>query len=269
MRKSIRFFILRPRFIVSETALSVSIQFRKAFQSNLFMDNTFVNRLEKHQTADGSDSLYLPKLDEYYHSKHGAIREGRHVFIDKGLRYFKDNFQDQQNPVNILEIGFGTGLNALLSLQFAREHKLEINYSSVEAYPLAPEKIDALNYPSHLNLSRKLTGAFQDIHAAAWEKETQITKNFNLIKHRAFFQDIHRKNEFDLIFYDAFGARVQPELWTEELIAQIAKGLKKPGAIVTYAAKGNFKRACKNLGYKLEKLEGPPGKREMMRGTQE
>jgi tRNA U34 5-methylaminomethyl-2-thiouridine-forming methyltransferase MnmC len=230
------------------------------------MDKDFLNRLEIAETGDGSSSLYLPELDEHYHSKHGAIRESQHVFIEKWLTYFKDNFYDQK-PIKILELGFGTGLNALLSLTFSLEHKIPIEYHTIEAYPLSEEKISSLNYTSLLDSKHDLFHYFKKIHEVSWEEKRFISDQFQLFKKKDFFQNLEEENTYNIIYYDAFGSRVQPELWTEELITQIGKGLKKPGVMLTYAAKGNFKRACKGLGFQLEKLDGPPGKREMMRAT--
>jgi tRNA U34 5-methylaminomethyl-2-thiouridine-forming methyltransferase MnmC len=209
-------------------------------------------------TGDGARTIFIEDWNEHYHSKHGAINESLHVFIKNGLLLFSDQH------ISILEIGFGTGLNAFLSLLKASSANLNVNYTAIEAYPLKNEEIKALNYPEQVNKKgSKLI--FEKLHDVSWEKEHLITANFCLIKKQMFFQDIDYKNSFDLIFFDAFGARVQPELWTEEIFKKMFTSLKKKGVLVTYAAKGSVRRAMKSCGFLVEKLPGPPGKREMLR----
>jgi len=208
-------------------------------------------------TADGSTSIHLPDWDEQYHSKHGAIQEAYHVFIRSGL----DLFQDE---LAILEIGFGTGLNAFITLLEAEKRKLTIDYVGVEAYPVVMGEVAKLNYPKELNVLAK-ANLFADLHKSPWEEKTVITPNFTLEKQQLHFEDITIQNEFDLIYFDAFGARVQPELWTETIFQAMYNALKPQGFLVTYSAKGSVRRAMQAVGFEVERLSGPPGKREMLR----
>lgn len=199
---------------------------------------------------------------EQYHSKHGAIQEAYHVFIKSGL----DLFNDQE--LNILEIGFGTGLNAFITLIEYEKRNLQIKYTGVEAYPVSPEELEQLNYLEELeSLSRK--DDFDLMHASAWGKEIEITANFHLTKQQKFFKDIDETDRFDLIYFDAFGARVQPELWTVKIFQIMFNAMKRGGVLVTYAAKGSVRRAMLEVGFLVERLPGPPGKREMLRAKKQ
>ncbi|MFI2744402.1 tRNA (5-methylaminomethyl-2-thiouridine)(34)-methyltransferase MnmD [Zhouia sp. PK063] len=211
-------------------------------------------------TGDGSTTIQIEDWDEQYHSKHGAIQEAYHVFIKNGLSLFANQ------KINILEIGFGTGLNAFITFLEAPKYNLEINYTGVEAYPVKAEEITALNYVKELNAEH-----FQDIfnymHTNDWEKAFTLTPNFTLEKQEKLFQDIQDSNVFDVIYFDAFGARVQPELWEEAIFKKMYNALKEKGVLVTYAAKGSVRRAMQAVGFRVEKLPGPPGKREMLRAV--
>lgn len=209
-------------------------------------------------TSDGSTTIHLPDWNEQYHSKHGAIQEAYHVFIKQGLEVV------DRSEISILEIGFGTGLNALITFLEASRRKLKINYTGVEAYPVAMEEVEKLNYTSELD-SNDLENVFQTIHKTKWEENFQISSGFSLIKRKQFFQDITDNEAYHLIYFDAFGARVQPELWTEEIFLKMYDALLKGGVLVTYAAKGSVRRAMLAAGFTVEKLPGPPGKREMLR----
>lgn len=212
------------------------------------------------ETSDGSSSIYLPKWDEYYHSKHGAIQEAYHVFIKNGLDIFRDD-----SKLSIIEIGFGTGLNCFISYLEAIKRNLRIDYVGIEAFPLLKEEIDQLNYVNQLNAAND-ESIFKKIHATEWELKQVIGANFSLKKQMKDFKDITAMNQFELIYFDAFGPRVQPELWTEAIFEKMFNSLKKEGVLVTYSAKGSVRRAMQNLGFVVEKLPGPPGKREMLRG---
>ncbi|WP_103070902.1 tRNA (5-methylaminomethyl-2-thiouridine)(34)-methyltransferase MnmD [Aquimarina sediminis] len=215
-------------------------------------------------TADGSKTIHLPELNEQYHSKHGAINEAKHVFIKSGLYHTLDirSF----NTIDILEIGFGTGLNAFITLLEGEKINQLINYVGVEAYPVAIEEALYMGYPEVLSIKEK-ESVFEDLHQSIWEQAEKITTNFVLTKRRQFFIDIEDKNSFDLIYFDAFGARVQPELWTSAIFEKMYEALKKGGVLVTYAAKGSVRRAMQEVGFIVERLPGPPGKREMLRAT--
>jgi tRNA U34 5-methylaminomethyl-2-thiouridine-forming methyltransferase MnmC len=215
------------------------------------------------KTADGSTTIHIPEWNEQYHSKHGAIQEARHVFIKMGLLHLLNS-----NPSNldILEIGFGTGLNALVTWEEGLNHELNINYVGVEAYPVAKEEVLQLNFVDEINkpLAQEF---FNDIHLANWEEKTEITSKFHLTKQEKFFQDINDVEQYDLIYFDAFGARVQPDLWEENIFRIMYDALRIDGVLVTYAAKGSVRRAMQTVGFKVERLPGPPGKREMLRAT--
>lgn len=211
-------------------------------------------------TADGSSTIHLTEWDENYHSKHGAIQEAKHVFIKSGL----DLFSNQE--INILEIGFGTGLNCFITFLEAEARNLQINYTGVEAYPISSEELKHLNYVTELRAEESTT-IFDTMHAIPWGIQHRITESFQLTKRQQFFNEINDKNSFNLIYFDAFGARVQPELWTEEIFQLMYNSLKENGVLVTYSAKGSVRRALQTVGFLVEKLPGPPGKREMLRAT--
>jgi len=214
------------------------------------------------KTGDGSYTLHIAEWDEQYHSKHGAIAEALHVFIKEGLYYYATKISSED--ISILEIGFGTGLNAFLTLLEAKKNNFKINYTGIEAYPLEISEIKKLNYPSLLNASEV---DFNKLHETTWEEKTTISENFQLTKHKKFFSEITIENTFNLIYFDAFGIRVQPELWTEEIFSKMYNALKTNGVLVTYAANGNARRAMQAVGFSVERLPGPPGKREMLRAT--
>ncbi|MDO9136288.1 MAG: tRNA (5-methylaminomethyl-2-thiouridine)(34)-methyltransferase MnmD [Lutibacter sp.] len=211
-------------------------------------------------TADGSTTIHITEWDEQYHSKHGAIQEAKHVFIKNGLSLFSDQ------KISILEIGFGTGLNSFITFLEAAKMKLIIDYVGVEAYPLVADEVEKMNYVEQLN-AKEFSNDFNKMHHQEWEIKGEISPEFSLTKRKQFFNEISDENKFDLIYFDAFGARVQPELWTEEIFEKMYKALKSGGVIVTYSAKGSVRRAMLAVGFSVEKLPGPPGKREMLRGT--
>jgi tRNA U34 5-methylaminomethyl-2-thiouridine-forming methyltransferase MnmC len=212
------------------------------------------------QTLDGSTTIHLPEWNESYHSKHGAIQEAYHVFISNGLSLF------QNKPISILEIGFGTGLNTFITFLEASKTTQIIDYVGVEAYPVSPEEVLQMNYVSELN-ALKQKPIFEKMHDSEWEEKIEISENFTLTKRNQFFKDIIDKNAFDLIYFDAFGYRVQPELWSTEIFKIMYDSLKSEGILVTYAARGVVKRSMIEVGFTVEKLPGPPGKREMFRAT--
>ena len=210
-------------------------------------------------TADGSTSFHLPEWNEQYHSKHGAIQEAYHVFIHSGLDLFKN-----KSTISILEIGFGTGLNAFITFLEQQKRNLIVNYVGIEKFPLKEEEVSLLNYPEALKATEYQT-VFKKMHHSKWQEPIVIDKNFTLTKRQQDFKDISDNNKFDLIYFDAFGARVQPELWTEERFKQMHQALKPNGILVTYSAKGSVRRAMMAVGFTVEKIPGPIGKREMLR----
>ena len=219
--------------------------------------NSLVIKREIIITSDGSTTIHLPDWNEQYHSKHGAIQEAYHVFIRNGLKYV------DTKSVSILEIGFGTGLNCFITLLEADRN---IDYVGVEAYPVAKEEVEKLNYVTELEANDKRE-LFDKIHKVSWEENHNITPDFSLTKRKQFFAEITDENSFDLIYFDAFGARVQPDLWTEDIFKIMFAALKPEGVLVTYSAKGSVRRAMQAVGFDVERLPGPPGKREMLRAT--
>jgi len=215
-------------------------------------------------TDDGSTTIHLPEWDEQYHSKFGAIQEARHVFIQMGL--FKVLEREELFEVSILEIGFGTGLNALVTWQEANKKQVLIEYTGVEAYPVSSEEVEHLNFAKMLE-EPEAASVFQKMHKIPWETPQNISKNFNLTKQQKYFQEINDVNKYDLIYFDAFGAGIQPDLWTEEIFEKMYIAIRNNGILVTYAAKGSVRRAMLQVGFKVERLPGPPGKREMLRAT--
>lgn len=211
-------------------------------------------------TSDGSHSFYVPDLDETYHSKHGAIQEAYHVFIKSGLEQIKNQ------ELAILEIGFGTGLNAFITFLEGQKNKKTIHYTGVEAFPLQEEEIKHLNYVAELN-AEKYKSIFKRLHSIKWNKTTALTPNFFLEKKLLTFDKISDVNQYHLIYFDAFGPRVQPELWTEAIFTKMYQALLPKGILVTYSAKGSVRRALLAVGFTVEKIPGPPGKREMLRAV--
>ncbi len=211
-------------------------------------------------TSDGSSSVYLPKWDENYHSKHGAIQEAYHVFIKNGLDLFKDG-----SKLSILEMGFGTGLNCFITYLEAVKRDLVINYIGLEGYPLEAEMISDLNHLEELKAEKEIE-TYSKIQSSKWNNKELISSNFELTKQEIMFEAYDKCNVADLIYFDAFGARVQPELWTETIFKKMYACLNEGGVIVTYAAKGSVRRAMQAVGFEVERLPGPPGKREMLRG---
>lgn len=216
------------------------------------------------KTADGSTTIYLPELQETYHSKHGAIQEANHVFIKTGLQYWIE--QHQKKSINILEIGFGTGLNCFMTLLENEKLQTTINYVGIEAYPITPDEVLQLNYIDGLKATKNKSN-FEEIHQTLWNQQYSLTPHFNLTKRLDKIENLTDNNTFDLIYFDAFGAQAQPELWTEIIFKKMFNALKKNGILVTYAAKGSVRRAMQTVGFHTERLPGPPGKREMLRAT--
>ena len=214
-------------------------------------------------TADGSRTIQLEDWNEVYHSKHGAIEEARHVFINAGLHHVLGTHD--RCELSILEIGFGTGLNAFLTLLESQRNHFTINYQGVEAYPVTLDEICQLNYVDLI--SPQDQHIFDKLHSCNWNKKVRITSFFELTKRQQFFADITDVNQFDMIYFDAFGARVQPELWTKHIFKKMFDALKVNGVLVTYAAIGQVKREMIELGFLVERLQGPPGKRHMLRAT--
>src|SRR5690554_2525821 len=209
------------------------------------------------RTQDGSLTIHLPEWNESYHSKHGAIQEACHVFIKNGLDFFA-----HQKEVNILEIGFGTGLNVFITLLESQNRNQKINYTAVDAFPIEAEIYEKLNFHELLQAVGK-QNLFLALHQSPWEQKQEIISSFSLVKNKIRFEEISSENQFDLIYFDAFGFRVQPELWSVEIFQTMYKALKNEGMLTTYAARGIITNNLKKSGFQVKKTNGPIGKREM------
>ena len=209
-------------------------------------------------TRDGSTTIHIEEWNECYHSRFGAIQEAQHVFIKNGLSLF------EKNVVSILEIGFGTGLNAFITFLESKKLHQTIDYTGVEAYPVSAEEVRLMNYVPELNAEQE-SFVFQKMHECNWEESIFLREDFLFTKRKQFFADIDDFEKFDLIYFDAFGFDVQPELWSTAIFQKMYDALKPKSVLVTYAARGVVKRSMEEVGFKVEKLEGPPGKREMFR----
>ena len=227
----------------------------------IFEEKYIIDILKKKivKTRDGSNTIFVPEFEETYHSTHGAIQESLHVFIHSGL-----NFKTELNDINILEVGFGTGLNTLLSLIDSEETKRNIKYTSLEAYPLKWDLVSKLNYID-LICKGKYSATYKKMHICHWESFYILSPHFSLRKQNIKLQNVLFDNEFDVVYFDAFAPRVQPDLWTKEVFTSMYKALKPGGVLVTYCAKGSVKRALRYVGFELQSIPGPPGKREMSR----
>ena len=215
-------------------------------------------------TADGSDTVFVPGLNVSYHSKYGAIQESIHVFIEAGFKYWSGLNSEQQSkdqPIKIFEMGFGTGLNAFLTAIEAEEKGVKVYYETVEKFPLDKEEIDSLNYSSVL----KNEELFRQIHECKWNAEVTVNENFILKKVRENLIHYSTHYPFNITYFDAFAPSAQPELWTEEIFRSLFSMLEPGGVLVTYCSKGDVRRAMKSAGLEVEKIPGPPGKREMLR----
>lgn len=207
------------------------------------------------QTEDGSSSLYIPELDENYHSIHGAIQESMHVFIEAGLKKVK------KDRFSVFEMGYGTGLNMLLTFLNARNK--EVDYYGIEAFPLEVELLDKLNYAAKLNLTDEEKGAFNKFHEL--ESEGELSANFRVRKQQCKLHGYVPATKVDLIYFDAFAPEVQPNLWEADVFEKMYSMLNAEGILTTYCAKGVVRRTMQSVGFKVERIPGPPGKREMLR----
>jgi tRNA U34 5-methylaminomethyl-2-thiouridine-forming methyltransferase MnmC len=204
-------------------------------------------------TADGSHTLFVPELDEHYHSVNGAIQESQHVYIDAGFN------QSTKKEIKVLEMGFGTGLNALLTLLEAEKREIKVVYTALEKYPL-PDSITC-----NLNYSQLNEDLFHKIHQAEWEKFVRITPFFSLHKVQTGFSEFDFPDTYDVVYYDAFAPDKQPEVWSQSLFDKIYAQMNEKGILTTYCAKGNIRRMMQHAGFRIERIPGPTGKREMLR----
>ncbi len=212
-------------------------------------------------TSDGSKILYINDLNENYHSHHGALQEAQHVFMDNGLKQLDDY------EIHILELGFGTGLNLLVTInEFMKTDKNHvIHYFTLEKYPVNEIQVNELDYGAVFN-EPELAKIYKQIHASDWNKTTELIPNFFFTKFNCDFFDIKDMDlpKIDLVYFDCFGARVQPDLWEKPLFEMVSDKMKKGGLLTTYSSKGSVRRILKELNFNVEKKAGPPGKREMI-----
>jgi len=210
------------------------------------------------KTSDGSDTLYSTEMNESYHSLNGAIQESRHIFIEAGLHQVK-----RQN-IRIFEVGFGTGLNALLTWDEARKNSLNVKYDAIELFPVTDAMTESLNYPAFgPNLP---ADAFIRLHNTPWNREEALESDcFYLNKIQGDFTNFIFTDKYDLVYFDAFAPDKQPEMWEENIFLKIFNALNDTGILVTYSAKGEVRRRLLRCGFNVERIPGPPGKREMLR----
>ena len=215
--------------------------------------------VEIQKTGDGSHTLFIPEMNETYHSIHGAVNESLHVFIKNGF------LASNARPVKILEVGFGTGLNAWLTLIEAGKQQIKVQYTGYEFYPLPDDMLRALNYPSMLD--DQFRDEFYQLHKISWDGAADITPFFSLEKKKEDLTIASVECKFDVIYFDAFAPEKQPEMWTPAVYSKMYNALLPGGILVTYCAKGEVRRSLGAAGFAMEKLAGPPGgKREMLRG---
>lgn len=214
-------------------------------------------------TEDGSHTIYLPELKETYHSTHGAISESQYVYIEKGLDFL---VHSGKKSVSIFEMGFGTGLNALLGWVYADKHQVLLDYHSIEAFPLTLDDVQKLNYASLID-DDTAADKFNKIHQCKWEEIVELSPNFHLNKIEQRIEEYLTEIQFDVCFFDAFAPSKQVEMWEIPMLEKIKNMLSDGGILVTYCAKGQLKRDLISLGFEVESLPGPPGKFEMVRAT--
>jgi tRNA U34 5-methylaminomethyl-2-thiouridine-forming methyltransferase MnmC len=214
-------------------------------------------------TGDGSRTLFNPAIGEHYHSKHGAFNESKHVFLQSGLVHFLQMNSSRQ--VSVLEVGFGTGLNFLLSADYCTQNHINLEYLGIEAFPLDRDLISETGYQNYLSI--ELWERFLAVYPNALNQRMELNANCRLSIDQSKLADFITQDQFDIIYFDAFAAIHQPEMWTTEALERVCQYLKPGGVFVTYAITGNLKRSMKSLGFSIEKAPGAPGKREMLRAT--
>lgn len=214
-------------------------------------------------TGDGSKTLFNEQIGECYHSKHGAVQESKHVFIHTGLDYYIQ--QHQLRKVAILEVGFGTGLNFTQTLAYIADKQVEIDYVGIEGFPLPLEVIQEIGYEDFVSEEdwKNYISHYKDALTGTMQINTQTQLHID----HTLLMNFNSNKIFDIVYFDAFAAVHQPEMWSDEALAHVAKFIKPGGVFVTYAITGNLKRSMKALGFTIEKAPGAPGKREMLRAT--
>lgn len=213
-------------------------------------------------TQDGSHSVFSERFGVTYHSRFGAVTESAHVFINAGLRYMAA----VQRDIAILEVGLGTALNAFMTWLEAERRNLSVRYTALEAYPIGLEDAALFNFAAQLNVPERQKD-FMALHECAWDVPANFSEQFLFEKKLQPLETFSSEPVFDLVYFDAFAPQAQPELWTEAVFSALYKALRPEGVLVTYCAQGHFKRTLKKVGFSVERLQGPPGKREMTRAT--
>lgn len=228
-------------------------------------------------SKDGSHTIYVPSLDEHYHSSYGAISESLHIFIGAGLQevipvVIERSPESAPRSMKLLEIGFGTGLNAILTMLETEDREIEVDYTAIEKYPVEQEHISALNYPELLETRNPSASRFEthsmrfgEIHNSEWGEYEMLSGCFNLRKIEVDIVDMKLDEQYDLVYFDAFAPDIQPQLWSEEVFKNIFDHMRPGGVLVTYSVKGVVKRAMQKAGFEIEKLPGPAGKRQILR----
>lgn len=214
-------------------------------------------------TADGSKTLYNATIGEHYHSVHGAFQESKHVFLKSGLQFLLE--RKTLDEVSILEVGFGTGLNFILTADYCNEHNIKLDYVGIEAYPLKKETIESMGYEAYVSSS--IWSSLMEHYEESFDQKINLSAHIQLKIDKVKLQEFRHRKQFDVIYFDAFAAIHQPEMWTTEHLAIVCEALKTNGVFVTYAITGNLKRTMKSLGFEIEKARGAPGKREMLRAV--
>jgi tRNA U34 5-methylaminomethyl-2-thiouridine-forming methyltransferase MnmC len=212
--------------------------------------------LSSRLTSDGSKTIFSETFQESYHSINGAVTESMHVFLNAGFA------ECDKNPISIFEVGFGTGLNAYLTYLEADKQKIQVNYHSIELFPLDDSMIRILDYPAFLKADENI---FSALHGASWNEAVAISSTFKLMKIKEDLLEVNLTNQYDLIYFDAFSPSQQPALWEESVFLKLYQHLNTGGILTTYCAKGDVRRTLKGIGFVTERLPGPPGKHEMLR----
>lgn len=220
--------------------------------------------IELRTTSDGSPTLYNATLGEQYHSQHGAIQESQHIFVRSALEH-RASLDD--SPLSLLEVGFGTGLNALLTLLWAERAYRPITYTTIELCPIPIELANRLEYKLQGYEQGEIKAQLHALHAAPWHEVTELTPYFRLEKLPIDLLTYAPKNLYDIIYFDAFSPEIQPQLWSEEVMQMLYKATHRGGVLTTYSAKGEVRRRLQRAGYKVERLPGPIGKREILRAS--
>lgn len=214
-------------------------------------------------TEDGSKTLFNETIGEHYHSTRGALQESKHVFLQAGLVHTTTLFPQQE--ISILEVGFGTGLNFLVSMDYALQHQVPLRYTGIEAFPITNAELQATDYQQYV--APAIWTAFSEHYSSCIDSRVELIPGYSLEVMKKQLADVESQSSYDLVYYDAFSLQYQPEMWSNEIIKHTTKFLRPGGVFVTYAITGNLKRALTSFGFKVEKLVGAPGKRQMLRAT--